>query len=61
MLLEPTEPCGMDVVKEYKRKLYSAGIPVISYGSNDIYKTAAELKKKGVKFRKDPVQTDFGL
>ena len=36
------------------------GIPVISFSSDDIQKTADELKEKGVKFKKDPVKTDFG-
>lgn len=60
LLLEPTEPGGIEIAKEYKRKLYDLGIPVISFSSNDIQKTAGELKKKGVKFKKDPVKTDYG-
>lgn len=60
LLLEPTEPGGIEVAKEYKRKLYEMGIPVISFSSNDIQKTADELKEKGVIFKKDPVKTDYG-
>ncbi len=60
LLLEPTEPGGIEVVKEYWKKLYALGIPVISFGSNNIQKTADELKKKGVKFTKEPVKTDYG-
>ena len=60
LLLEPTEPGGIEVAKEYKKKLYAMGIPVISFSSNNIQETAGELKKKGVKFKKDPVKTDYG-
>lgn len=60
LLLEPTEPGGLEIAKEYKSKLYSMGIPVITFGSEDIYKTVDELKTKGVKFKKEIVATDFG-
>ena len=60
LLLEPTEPGGIEVAKEYKKKLYSLGIPVISFSSNNIQKTVNELKEKGVKFKKDLVETDYG-
>ncbi len=60
LLLEPTEPDGIEVAKEYKKKLYASGIPVISFSSENIQKTADELKMKGVKFKKDPVKTDYG-
>ena len=36
------------------------GIPVISFSSNNIQKTVDELKEKGVKFKKDLVETDYG-
>jgi len=60
LLLEPTEPGGIEIAKEYKKKLYALGIPVISFSSNNIQKTVDELKMKGVKFKKDPVKTDYG-
>lgn len=60
LLLEPTEPGGLEIAKEYKHKLYASGIPVISFSSDDILKTAEELKKKGVIFETDPVKTDYG-
>jgi len=60
LLLEPTEPGGIEIAKTYKQKLYALGIPVISFSSNDIQKTADELKENGVKFKKDPVKTDYG-
>ena len=60
LLLEPTEPGGIEIAKVYKQKLYELGIPVISFSSNDIQKTVDELKMKGVFFKKDLVKTDFG-
>ena len=60
LLLEPIQPSGLEVVKEYKKELYTLGIPVMSFSSDDILKTTEELKKKGVIFKKDPVKTDFG-
>ena len=60
LLLEPTEPGGLEIAKKYKSELYAMEMPVISFSSEDIQKTADELKQKGVKFNKDPVKTDFG-
>jgi catechol 2,3-dioxygenase-like lactoylglutathione lyase family enzyme len=60
LLLEPTEPGGIEIAKEYKQKLYALGIPVISFSSNNIQETVYELKEKGVIFKKDPVKTDYG-
>jgi len=60
LLLEPTEPGGLEIAKEYKKQLYTMGIPVISFSSDDILKTAEELKQKRVIFKKDPVKTDYG-
>lgn len=60
ILLEPTEPNGIEIAKEYKKKLYEMEIPVISFSSREIYKTVTELKEKGVKFQKDPEKTDYG-
>ena len=60
LLLEPIGPSGLEVVKAFKEELYASGIPVISFSADDIMKTAEELKKKGVIFKKDPVKTDFG-
>lgn len=60
LLLEPTEPGGLEIAKKYKKELYSMGMPVISFSAINIYKTVDELKQKGVKFKKDPVKTDYG-
>lgn len=60
ILLEPTEPGGIEIAKKYMKELYTLEIPVISFSSNDIQNTVDELKKKGVIFKKDPVKTDYG-
>ena len=60
ILLEPTEPGGIEIAKKYKSELYSMGIPVITFSAADIKKTADELKSKGVIFKKDPAKTDYG-
>ncbi|TRO64381.1 VOC family protein [Christiangramia sabulilitoris] len=61
ILLEPTEPNGIQVARDYKKKLYEMGIPVISFSAQDIHETTRELKNKGVVFKKDPVKTDYGF
>ena len=61
ILLEPTEPAGIEIAKKYKRELYNLGIPVIVFSSDNIIKTVEELKNKGVRFTKDPVKTDYGF
>lgn len=60
LLLEPTEPNGIEIAKKYKKELYAMGIPVISFSSDNIQETANELKNKGVKFKKELVKTDYG-
>jgi len=60
ILLEPTEPGGIQIAKDFKKTIYDMGMPVISFSSDDIHKTAEELKEKGVVFTKDPVKTDWG-
>jgi predicted enzyme related to lactoylglutathione lyase len=60
LLLEPIMPAGLEFAKKYKEELYEKGIPAMSFGTNDIQKTAKALKDKGVVFKTDPVKTDFG-
>jgi catechol 2,3-dioxygenase-like lactoylglutathione lyase family enzyme len=61
ILLEPTEPGGLEIARKYKKDLYEMGIPVITLSTDDIYKTVNELKEKSVQFKKDPVKTDYGI
>ena len=60
ILLEPTEPGGLEIAKKYKKELYSMGIPVITFSSDNIFKTVDELKGKGVKFNSEVNKTDYG-
>lgn len=60
VLLEPTEPAGLEIAKNYKKEIYTPGTPVMSFGTKDIYQTTAELKKKSVRLKKDNVKTDWG-
>ncbi len=60
ILLEPTEPGGIEVAKVYKKELYSMGIPCITFGCVDIDKTHAELVEKGVVFKQEPATTEYG-
>jgi catechol 2,3-dioxygenase-like lactoylglutathione lyase family enzyme len=61
ILLEPTEPGGLEIAKKYKKDLYEMGIPVITFSTDDIYKTVDELKEKSVQFKQDPLKTDYGI
>ncbi len=61
ILLEPTEPGGIEIAKKYKKELYEMGIPVITFSTTDIQGTANELKQKGVVFQKEPVETGYGF
>jgi len=61
ILLEPTEPGGIEIAKKFKKEIYEMGFPVITFSAIDIHKTAEELKSKGVKFKKDPTKTDYGF
>jgi predicted enzyme related to lactoylglutathione lyase len=60
ILLEPTEPGGIEIAKMYKKELYAMGIPVITFSATDIMKTVDELKSKGVIFQKEPAKTPYG-
>ena len=60
ILLEPTEPGGIEIAKKFKKEIYALGYPVITFSSDDIYKTVQELKDKGVQFKKDATKTDYG-
>ncbi len=60
ILLEPTEPGGIEIARKFKAELYEMGMPVISFGCDDIQKTYEELKAKGVKFKLEPTKRDWG-
>ncbi len=60
ILLEPTEPHGIEIAKKFKSEIYTMGLPCISFSSPDIDATYEELKAKGVKFKKVPTDTPWG-
>lgn len=60
LMLEPTGPGGIEIAQTYKKQLYDMGIPVISLSSDDISLTVEELKAKGVIFKKELTNTDWG-
>lgn len=60
ILLEPTEPGGIEIAKKFKSEIYEMGMPVISFSAPNIESTVNELKEKGVQFKKDLTKTDYG-
>ena len=60
ILLEPTEPGGIEIAKKFKKDIYKMGMPVISFSADDIEKTVEELKEKGVVFKKEITKNDWG-
>jgi len=58
LLLEPNEN---SIAKNYQTSLFRAGIPVMVFGTDDIYRDYERLKQKGVKFRGEPRKTEWGL
>lgn len=60
ILLEPTEPNGIEIAKKFKSEIYKMGFPIITFSSPDIDATYEELKAKGVIFKKVPTDTPWG-
>ncbi len=48
------EPAGFEFAKVYQKALYDNGIPVTSFGSDDIDADYERLSKMGVSFRGPP-------
>jgi predicted enzyme related to lactoylglutathione lyase len=60
ILLEPINPGGIEIAKQFKHQIYDMGMPVITFSASDIQKTYEELNAKGVKFQKEPKKTPYG-
>ena len=63
LLLEPVGNGETEISKvalAYKQKLYVLQVPVITFGCSDISTTFEVLQQKGVVFKKEPTQTDYG-
>ena len=48
------EPLGFEPAKEYYQALFEAGIPVASFGSDDLDLEVERLREQGVSFRGEP-------
>jgi len=58
LLLEPNHNA---IAKRYQQGLYKAGIPVIVFTTRDIKQECDRLAVLGVKFRKEPMKTKYGI
>src|SRR5688572_8088976 len=58
LMLEPNHNA---IAKRYQLGLYKAGIPVIVFTTPDIKQEYERLHNLGVQFRKEPVNTKYGI
>jgi predicted enzyme related to lactoylglutathione lyase len=58
LMLEPNHNA---IAKRFQQALYKAGIPCIVFTTPDIKKEHERLASLGVKFRKEPVKTKYGI
>jgi predicted enzyme related to lactoylglutathione lyase len=54
------EPNDNPIAKTYQEALYTANIPVMVFGADDIEAEYHRLKEKGVVFRRPPTVTAWG-
>ncbi len=57
LLLEPNGNLG---AATFQQAVYDAGLPIIVFGTDDIQRDYARLKARGVVFRGEPEQTEWG-
>lgn len=50
------EPMGFDPAKTYQKALFDAGIPLTSFGVDDVEKEHTRLEKLGVRFKTKPTK-----
>jgi catechol 2,3-dioxygenase-like lactoylglutathione lyase family enzyme len=50
------EPAGFEFARTYQKALYDNGVPIMSFGSDDLDADYARLVEKGVSFRGPPAQ-----
>jgi catechol 2,3-dioxygenase-like lactoylglutathione lyase family enzyme len=50
------EPMGFDPARTYQEALFDAGVPLTSFGVDDIEKEHARLEKLGVRFKTKPTK-----
>jgi len=58
LLLEPNDA---EFVKTFQKVVYKKGLPSIVLGSTDVEKDYNSLKAKGVSFKQEPIQTEWGV
>jgi len=54
------EPCGLDIAKTYREKLYEMGVPFTMLASDNVQKEYEKLNAKGVVFKSPPQQSPGG-
>lgn len=55
------EPNNHPIAQTYQQALYQAGLPAISFSTQDIQQESTRLKELGVTFTQEPTQTEWGI
>jgi hypothetical protein len=55
------EPRGDSFVREFQERVYSAGLPIIVFGVNDLPGEIGRLKNHGVEFREDLIKKKWSI
>lgn len=55
------EPNAHPVSKSFQAGVYELGMPVIIFGTADCQAEYERLKERGVVFRQEPTQTEYGI
>lgn len=55
------EPCGFDFARTWQEALYERGIPITSFGVDDIHAEVKRLREAGVTVRGEPSEPKEGM
>jgi catechol 2,3-dioxygenase-like lactoylglutathione lyase family enzyme len=55
------EPRGDSFAKTYQENVYSAGLPIIVFGADDVAAVRKDLESRGVEFRDDLAKPEWGI
>lgn len=58
LLLEPNDN---PLASRYQKEIYEAGLPAIILSTEDIFQEYERLKQLGVKFKQEPMKTEWGI
>ncbi|MCX7973734.1 MAG: VOC family protein [Candidatus Aminicenantes bacterium] len=58
LLLEPNEN---PIANRYQKEIYETGLPAIVLSTENIFQEYERLKKLGVKFKQEPIETEWGI